>query len=71
MTFHTHRSTGPAKGCRTVSKHGKPTSPRVTISFTEKDFAKLTSIAANKYGMPVSALVRVAVEQFLKRFPDR
>jgi len=71
MTFHTNRSTGPIKGCRTVNKRGKPSSPRVTVSFTEKDFAKLTSIAANKYGMPVSAFVREAVEQFLKRFPDR
>jgi hypothetical protein len=55
MTFHTYRSTGPAKGSRMLNKHGKSFSPRVTVSFSEKDFAKLTSIAANKYGMPVSA----------------
>ena len=71
MTFHTNRSTGPAKGCRTVNKSGKPARPRLTVSFSEKDFAKLTSIAANKYGMPVSAFVRAAVERFLKGFPDR
>ena len=71
MTFHTYRSTGPAKGCRMLNKHGKSFSPRVTVSFSEKDFAKLTSIAANKYGMPVSAFVRDAVERLLKRFPDR
>jgi len=64
MTFHTNRSTGLIKGCRTVNKRGKPSSPRVTVSFTEKDFAKLTSIAA-KAGRPVSALVRDAVKRQL------
>ena len=60
MTFHTNRSTGSIRGCRTVNKRGKLSSPRVTVSFTEKDFARLTSIAA-KAGRPVSALVRDAV----------
>ena len=64
MTFHTYRSTGLIKGCRTVNKRGKPSSPRITVSFTEKDFAKLTSIAA-KLGIPVSALVRDAVKRQL------
>ena len=66
MTFHTHRSTGSMKGCRTVNKRGTPSPPRVTVSFTEKDFARLTRIAA-KLGMPVSALVRDAVIYALSR----
>ena len=68
MTFHRTSNRKHVSGAARSNKYGHHLSPRIAVSFEQRQFERLTGVA-KRVGMPVSEFIRQAVDRALSAWP--